>query len=170
MPTWQICEREWYTMPRISSWRVSWSTGNKGDAILYPFSWKIPMPARPRGISRKFPLWPLSSLREKTAEILYPPRQETRFQKSIAVLSPGNNLILDENWLHEQRGCLNPLPGLWEQIQQDSEPLLISYTAQPVFLYFVIRPRHIFFILNTPTQAVIFSFLMKKLPICIVKK
>lgn len=86
------------------------------------------------------------------------------------MLSPGNNLILDENWLHEQRGCLNPLPGLWGQSQQESEPLLISYTAQPVFLYFVIRPRHIFFYFEHTNSSSYFFILDEKVANIIVKK
>lgn len=89
-------------------------------------------------------------------------RQETKFQKSVAVLSPGNNPILDENWLHEQRGCLKRLPGLWEQIQQVSEPLLISYMAQPVFLYFAIRPRQISVLFWTHQLKQVFFFILYK--------
>lgn len=73
---------------------------------LYAFSWKKLTPTCPHGISRKFPLQQsLSSLRGKgllSLDFFFSPKQETRFQKDIALFSSGNTvLFLDENWLHE---------------------------------------------------------------------
>lgn len=60
------------------------------------------MSACPYGISKKFTLWSLSSLRKKTAGLLsFFSKQETRFQKDMAMLSLGNSLILGKNWLFE---------------------------------------------------------------------
>jgi hypothetical protein len=49
-----LWKRERYSMPRLSSWRVSQWSGNVSDSTLHAFSWNILMPTCPHGISRKF--------------------------------------------------------------------------------------------------------------------